>query len=95
MQQHIITNSYMIGEVDANKDDFWTANTPVNGNACISKLHSGSKVNVIEEKFTWLKGIKLEKTSSEFKGPGGIKLTHLIKGQIAKAKLRFGNRSHI
>lgn len=72
----------MIGEVDTNKDDFWTENTLVNENSCISKLDSGSKVTVIEEKFIWLKGVKLEKISSEFRGPGGIKLTHLIKGKI-------------
>lgn len=72
----------MIEEVDTNKDDYWTANTLVNGNSCISKLDSGSNMTVIEEKFIWLKGVKLEKTSNEFRGPGGIKLIHLIKGQI-------------
>lgn len=41
----------------------------------------GKKSHVAEKKKT--------KKNKLFSGPGGIKLTYLIQGQVTKAKLRF------
>lgn len=59
---NISFESYSImGEVNAKKDDFWTAETLANVNLYIFKLDSVSKMTVIEEKYMWLKGEKLQK----------------------------------
>ena len=57
-------------------------------------MDTGSKICVIGSSTAWIKKTELIRTNSQFIGPGGIKLNHLIVGVIAQAKLTIKNRTH-
>ena len=83
-----------MGEVSSKREDFWSSDVNVNSNSCEFKLDSGSKVAVVSDHTPWLKGLKLDRIKSEFRGPGNVKLSHLFKGQITDAFLQAAGRSH-
>ena len=83
-----------LGEVNSINDDFWSTDIQVNNQTVNFKLDSGSKVTLISDHTPWLSKVKLQKSNGEFKGPGGISLSHLIRGQISNATLRIGEKSH-
>lgn len=92
--------SYMfMGEIEVDElntplHDFWSANVYVNGQHTSFKLDSGSKICVVGEKEKWTKLGKLEKTTSKFRGAGGVTLDHVILGVIRNAELKFADRIH-
>lgn len=44
------------------------------------KLDSGAKVTVVGDKTPWLKKMKLTPAREQFRGPGGVPLSHLVVG---------------
>ena len=64
------------------------------GQRMCPSTHSGSKVTILSDQTQWLRDVKLDTVKSEFRGPGGVKLSHLIKGQIINAKLTSGGKTH-
>ena len=79
-------NCYMMGEVNSINENFWSAEVNINNNTCDFKLDSGSKVTIVGDTALWIRGLKLDKITSEFRGPGGVKLPHLFRGQITNAQ---------
>ena len=87
-------NGFLEEVVEAIEDDFWSANIHVNSNETTFKLDTGSKICVVGSSTPWTKRVKLMPTDSQFKGPGGVKLDHLIISVIPQAKLTIDNRVH-
>ncbi|XP_048582128.1 uncharacterized protein K02A2.6-like [Nematostella vectensis] len=85
---------YMMGEVNSISENFWSVELLVDENACDFKLDSGSKVTVVSDQTPWIKGMQLEEVKTEFRGPGGVKLSHLMKGQITNATFQAGDKAH-
>ncbi|EDO32683.1 predicted protein [Nematostella vectensis] len=84
---------YTMGEVNSISENFWSVELLVNGNASDFKLDSGSKVTVVSDQTPWIKGMQLEEVKTEFRGPGGVKLSHLMKGQIPNATFQAGDKA--
>lgn len=93
--EDIIEDSFMLGEVKSSSDDFWSVDVFIDKNITNFKLDCGSKVTIIDEKTPWLKDYKLTPVASNFLGPGGVPLSHLIKGKIPNAVLEIGNRKRV
>ena len=89
------TDTNYLGEVNAITEDFWSADINVNRRTTQFKLDSGSKITLVGEKTPWVKDVKLEKCTSDFRGPGGVKLSHLVIGKVNNAELQIGERRYI
>ena len=87
-----LSEEYYLGEVNSISNDFWSADINVNRKLTQFKLDSGSKITVIGEKTPWVKQMSLDKCTSEFRGPGGVKLSHLVIGKITDAELHIGDK---
>ena len=87
-------NGFLEEVVEAIEDDFWSANIHVNSNETTFKLDTRSKIYVVGSSTPWTKRVKLMPTDSQFKGPGGVKLDHLIIGVTPQANLTIDNRVH-
>ena len=87
-----LVNVTFLGEIG--DSDFWSAEITVNGKPTGFKLDSGSKVTVVSDTTDWLRGMRLTPTTRDFKGPGGVPLSHLFRGQIENATLVAGENTH-
>ena len=86
-------DEYYLTEVYAiDSDDFWLADLKVNGFNIMFKLDSGSKITVVGETTVWTKGLKVHKSKAEFRGPGGVPLSHLVLGEVRDASLEVAGR---
>ena len=59
--------------------DFWSAEVTVNGKLTGFKLYSGSNVMVVSDTTDWLRGVRLNPTMRDLKGPGGVPLPPLFR----------------
>ena len=57
------------------------------------KLASEEGATIIGNRTPWLKDASLRPTSREFRGPGGVLLTHHLIGKIATARLTIGDKT--
>ena len=83
-----------LGEVKNSSADFWSAQIAVNGNNTEFKLDSGSKITVVSDTTRWIQHKELETVRSNFRGPGGVSLNHLLKGVLRGAELQVAGRVH-
>ena len=81
-------------EVDTITGDFWSVDFDVDSQVTEFKLDYGSKICVVGEKTPWIGQRKVEKSTSQFRGPGRVDLNHLVKGVIRGVEFRIGNRCH-
>ena len=81
-----------LGEVKTS-NDFWTANLQVNQRPTTFKLDSGVGATIVGNRTPWLKDVSLSPTSREFRGPGGVPLTHRLIGKISNARLTIGDKT--
>ena len=93
-EDYYLDDCYFMGELNDTNDDFWSAEVLIDNRPCTLKLDSGSKVTVIGENTPWLRAKRLDKVTSVFRGPGGVNLSHLIKGQITNALFAVGGNTH-
>ena len=93
-EDYYLHDCYFMGELNDTNDDFWSAEVLIDNRPCTLKLDSGSKVTVIGENTPWLRAKRLDKVTSVFRGPGGVNLSHLIKGQITNALFAVGGNTH-
>ena len=93
-EDYYLDDCYFMGELNDTNDDFWSAEVLIDNRPCTFKLDSGSKVTVIGENTPWLRAKRLDKVTSVFRGPGGVNLSHLIKGQITNALFAVGGNTH-
>ena len=82
-----------LGEIKIHSSDFWSTQIYVNGNKTEFKLDCGAKVSILSSSVPWLKEEDLQPTSQVLKGAGDTDLTHLVIGEIRKAKLQGNHRS--
>ena len=93
-EDYYLDDCYFMGELNDTNDDFWSAEVLIDNRPCTLKLDSGSKVTVIGENTPWLRAKRLDKVTSVFRGPGGVNLSHLIKGQITNALFAVGGNTY-
>ena len=90
----LFVDHIFLDEVSATSGEFWSVDLAVDSKMTEFKLDTGSKICVIGQQTPWINQRKLEKSTSQFRGPGGVSLNNLVIGVIRNAEFRIGDRCH-